>query len=139
QEALFLQSLVDEQIPFHTDDLKHALTWLADAKNKSRARLVLQGMMTKRLPMNKSVFNAMYALETTRLSEQMHELLQHLIKDTNRTPLKQQMIVQLSRLLYPSLSADAANRTAAKGNSRHVFHLLKTFGVVDAAVTFAAW
>src|SRR5699024_12561364 len=95
-----LQSLIDEQIPFRTDQLKNAFTLMAEGKNKSQARFILKDMLANNLPVTESVFKALYAKETTSLTEQMRELLKQLGQDTDSSSLKKQLINQLCRLLH---------------------------------------
>ncbi|HLR07911.1 MAG TPA: hypothetical protein VK136_01445 [Bacillota bacterium] len=127
QEMLLLQSLIDEQIPFRTDQLKNAFTLMAEGKNKSQARFILKDMLANNLPVTESVFKALYAKETTSLTEQMRELLKQLGQDTDRSSLKQQLISQLGRLLHNPR------------NDRRVYHVLKLFGVIETQTTFSAW
>nr|GGG69129.1 hypothetical protein GCM10011398_11400 [Virgibacillus oceani] len=141
--AALMKLLMNEKIPFDKEQLTKAIQLVEGAKNKGQAQQVIKEMITSKLPITDSIFQALYTKSTSGLSEQMNALLKQLKRDTVQVPLQQDLTDRLSMMLGRPLNSKDTfiNQiiSEAADNSQHLFNLLKNAGLIRSAINFSAW
>ncbi|PAV29984.1 hypothetical protein CIL05_08895 [Virgibacillus profundi] len=136
----FIQTLLNEKIPFDKNQLVKALQLLnGNAKNTNQTQQILKEMILRKLPMNDSVFQALLIKNSHTLSSQMKGLLGQLKSDRNYP----QLVERLSQMLERPLTARPAilNEiiTGTASNNQQFFNTLKATGTIDPAIDFNSW
>lgn len=139
----FLQTIINEGIPFDKNELSNAIELLNNKKGNARADQVIKTMMVKNLPMTSSVFNALHTNLVTDFSTELHSLLAELKKSTSLTPLKQTLINNISQLVEPQVTNDSIFNQAIIGRAvsdeQSFFSMLKLMGILKGEVDFSTW
>ncbi len=111
----FIQSLIQEKIPFDKTQLGNAFVLLNGTDGNSEIQAVLKEMISRNIPINNSTFQALYTKQTSTISEQFQDMVQILRQDTTDIPNKQQLLERLNGLLErPSLKGELSLLTNPK-------------------------
>lgn len=97
--ASLVHRLMTDHIPFNTRQLKQAFHHLDMAKNKDKAQLILKNMITAKLPLTDSIFQALISQEADAFSNQLHALKDTLGKSDQQTELAHQLTRKIDQLL----------------------------------------
>lgn len=139
----FTEKLINERVPFDKQQLSQALKLLDGAKDKVAAEQILKQMLTEKMPLNESVFKALYAKSTTELSGQMTSLLNELRAQSNPSQLTGQIIKQISDMIEHPLSPKNELMmqiiNEAKENDQQLFNTLKAVGAIANDLNFETW
>ncbi|MFD1038003.1 hypothetical protein ACFQ3N_06225 [Virgibacillus byunsanensis] len=139
----FMQTLVDERIPFEKGQLTKAFQFLHESNNKTQAQQVLKEMIVNKLPVTESIFQALHTKSTNGFSVQMRSLLQPLTQDMNQTPLHQNMINRLNQLTESFLTSKASLVkeiiSEVSSNNQSFFNGLKASGAINSSMEFSQW
>lgn len=127
--ATFMQSLINEKIPFDNKQLANAFQLLDSSKqNKTQSQQVLREMFAAKLPITDSVFQALHTKNTSGITEQMKAMLQSLKQDTNQSQLVERLSQMVERPLNTHASLVKQVITENDNNNRQLFNLLKASG-----------
>jgi hypothetical protein len=139
----FVQSLMNDKIPFERSQIMQAFTLLDSAKNKSEAQQILKEMFAQKLPINESVFQSLLTKNTTQLSDQLKAVLQQLRQSQNPTELQQTLLNRLSHMAEQPLTDQTRliTQIIAEANANHqqIFEALKLTGQIHRDVDFLSW
>ncbi|SEQ58962.1 hypothetical protein SAMN05216232_2781 [Virgibacillus subterraneus] len=134
-----MQSLISEKIPFSKEQIQKAFQQLDGAQNKYNTQQIVKEMISARLPITDSVYQALAATNKTGMTDQMKSLLQQLRQDPNQTQLHQNLINRISQLTERPNQVVRQIISQAATNNQQLFNVLKSSGAVDANVEFSAW
>lgn len=138
--AVFVEGLVTEGIPFDKQQLVRAFQLLGGAANKSAPQQILQQMIQHKYPMTQTVFQALSAVQTGSLTNHMQALL----GQVGWQPGQQQLAGQLRNILGTGSLKDEASfvqtiRQEAIQNNQTLFTMLKAAGATESEMTFSRW
>ncbi|GAB3067441.1 hypothetical protein [Virgibacillus ainsalahensis] len=135
----FVQTLINEEIPFEKNQLVQAFQLLDGAKNKTQGQLILKEIVKNKMPLTASVFQALLIKHSHHLSDQMESSLYQLKKDASQT----QLTHRLSQLIEPPLAfkSTIVQRiiTEVTDNNQQLFNTLKIAGAVESDMDFELW
>lgn len=138
--ATFMQSLINEKIPFDNKQLANAFQLLDSSKqNKTQSQQVLREMFAAKLPITDSVFQALHTKNTSGITEQMKAMLQSLKQDTNQSQLVERLSQMVERPLNTHASLVKQVITENDNNNRQLFNLLKASGSIDTSIDLSTW
>lgn len=107
-----IQSLMEEKIPFNRVQLQQGLELIQHAENKAMATEVVKQMLALRLPMNHTVFQALYHQDMHQLTPLMRELVHVMNQETNLTKAQQQAMQVLARMLGITSEESSVGQTS---------------------------
>lgn len=95
----FVQTLLNEKIPFTKQQLQQAIQLLQRANSSPEAQRILIEMIGRQLPMTESVFNALLVKGMTTVSKEFTQLLNVLQQSQLSNDTQSALLAQLSQLL----------------------------------------
>lgn len=95
----FVQTLMNEKIPFTKQQLQQAIRILQQANGSTDAQRVLVEILGRNLPMTESVFNALLVKGMTNTSNEFSSLLNALQTNQMGNNVQNQLIEQLLQML----------------------------------------
>ncbi|MBP1968118.1 hypothetical protein J2Z83_000210 [Virgibacillus natechei] len=134
-----MQTLINEKIPFEKNQLVQAFRLLDGSQNKKEAQQVLKDMITNKLPITDSVFQALSMRSFHSLSEQMKASLEQLKQHTNHTQLLDRMSQMVERPLDTKSAIVNQITTEIRANSQQFFNILKAAGALEPQKDFTSW
>lgn len=137
-----LQSLMDEKIPFEPQQMKNAHEILGSTRNKNIAQNILKYMISEKLPVSNSIFQAFYAIHTKQFSDQLHTFLSDLNEQSKITPLEKQLMNRISAMIGQSIDMRQTFIDQiiyeTLNNDQQLFNLLQATGVIGQT-SFSQW
>src|SRR5699024_34653 len=141
--AAFLQSLIAEGIPFDIVQLKQALKLLDIKSDKENAGSILKQILSGKLPLTDSVFQALYLRDRNLFSNEINTLKNLLYQSANPTLLEQKVLQKLELLLNRPMSMRNVFLKEAleelHTNKQNAFHILKLTGQINYYTDFNKW
>src|SRR5690625_2690462 len=138
----FIQQLIIDKIPFHKDQLVHALHLLENNKlNKNVANIILQKMIAQKIPITNAIFHAFLTKETTTLSTTIHLLINEMQKLNKLTNVEKNVLHGLKQMLgrqedgQPIISYNLLDKT----QKQLLFQILQQNGFIQQGTTFLEW
>lgn len=144
-----LDQLLRLKIPFDSSQLTQATEMLKNTRSKSAAIDVLSHMIDRKLPFNTSVFNALFEVSRTSITDQMKAVIQQM-NHSNEVPLlnnQKSIEVNLQRAMealtekpqtfQTRLSNEVTTQNIA--NNQGVFRTLQGLGMLPLQVDYLAW
>lgn len=145
-----LDQLLRMKIPFDSSQLIQAAAILKDAKNKSASIDVLSHIIDRKLPLNTSIFNALFEASRTSITDQLKAVIQQM-NISNKVPLssnqKQTVEVNLQRAIetlldkpqtfQTRLSLEIISQNAV--NNQGVFRALQGLGILPLQADYTTW
>lgn len=141
----FIQFLMNHYIPFTQKQIKAAVTLLDSVSDKKVAQYILRYMISENMPITESTFNALYTVETKKLSEQIHIVLEQLFqKEEDLSPVEQQLINRLYAMTRKGTDVKEPFIRyilyEGKENSRYLFNFLTATGIIEIGENdFSRW
>lgn len=90
-----LQYLITKEIPFDLRSIHHAVDLFNQSKNKKVAQNILGYMFLEGYPITKSIFNALYAVQTEQFSDRLLAVLHKLQQQTTLSPLEELILQRI--------------------------------------------
>lgn len=145
-----LDQLLRLKIPFDKSQMVQATAILKNTKNKSAAIDVLSHMIARKLPLNTSVFNALFETSRTSITDQLKAVIQQM-NHSNEVPLsdsqKQTVEVNLQRAIgtltekpqsfQANLSSEVISQNAV--NNQGIFRVLQGLGILPLQADYTTW
>lgn len=139
----FVQELLKQGISFERNQVMKAFQMIDNSNNKRSATNVLLEMISQKLPLENSIYQAVLSKQTTTISEQISTLLQHLRNIKKPTATEQNLIHQLSQIsegptwnkkIFMQFILDDIST-----KNQPLFQLLKAGGIVAANENQVNW
>ncbi|MEN2464590.1 hypothetical protein [Ornithinibacillus sp. FSL M8-0202] len=135
----FVQVLLQEKIPFEKGQLQHSNVLLETASNKEQAQALLKEMIVNRMPINDSVFQALFASKFGSFTDQLEsldsELRQHLATQPN---INNGLVSKINQL-NGNTSQIPVKQIIPLLNSPELVYVLKASGMIDQDIPFHIW
>ncbi len=158
QNIQFVQSLINEKIPFNQAQISQALRLLEGLNNSLSAgnsQQILQHLIANKLPITESVYQSLLALHQSSVSDSMNELFQQfqkmgtlteaqknlyhmlnfLLNKEKLQPLQQQQLlnIQNGTLIQNIFSKFSSTQ------QQTLFQLVQQLGLVSSNISFTEW
>ena len=141
-----VQMFTNHSIPFYQKDLRVAAEIIKEEKDKQSTLKLLMKIVRKELPLTKSVFSSLKAVEDTTLTDQMRAVLQQLTlksSDQLQSGQKQQLIAKLTQLSTKprSINEKLINEIMSqiRRNDQTLLRVFQSIGLVSARIDFPTW
>lgn len=143
QQMALLQSLMSDDIPFDSNQLKQAFKLLeANMKDPSASSLI-KDMIASRIPLTQAVYDALNVSEKNMFSNQLNSLLESLVSKGKLTESERNLMQMIKQITERPLSSDKAIikqiNNELSTNRQSLFNALKIAGLIDENITYESW
>lgn len=138
----FVHMLMNDKVPFNSEQLQQALQILDNSSNKNEAMSVLKEMLANRLPITNNVFQALSSNQSSTISPLLNQLVTELSQLPQLNEAQHRLLNVLENLVVRPLPTElhVANQVVSnRANSEPILNLLKIVGLVDQNMNQSNW
>lgn len=143
EKADFVQTLMNEKVPFDRKRLVQAFKLMEQMDKKSGAKDIIRQIFARGLPLETSVFKAIHATRVNGFSDEMKGLLHQLRQVPATTPLHQTLVNQLSQLIErPAMTEVVFAEQILSGSTseqQHLLSIVKNLSLIDKHIDLTSW
>lgn len=135
----FVKVLLQENIPFEKGQLQNAIALLETTSNKEQAQALLKEMIVNRMPINDSVFQALYTSKFGSFTDQLESLDMELRQNLAIQPnIKSGLASQINQLTG-NTNQIPVKQIAPLLNIPELVNVFKAIGMIDQDIPFRIW
>ncbi|MBC5635945.1 hypothetical protein H8S33_03795 [Ornithinibacillus sp. BX22] len=135
----FVKVLMQEKIPFEKGQLQNSYVLLESASNKEQAQALLKEMIVSRMPINDSVFQALFASKFGSFTNQLESLDSVLRQNLATQPNINNGLVSQINQLTGNTNQIPVKQIIPLLNSPELVYVLKASGMIDQDIPFRIW
>lgn len=128
----FMQTIINERIPFQQTDLINALNMLSRSSNKSHAQQILTQMLQKKLPINETIFQALSITNRKSFTKVVNEFSHMLRNNSSPNASQVQQVIRYIQGSTPFVREETLSNIL---NNRSFNHFLQSMGIISPPVT----
>src|SRR5690625_4257549 len=143
QSIQFVQSLINEKIPFNQTQITEAIRLLEGFtnSNSSIVQQILQYIIANKLPLTESVFQSLQVFQQNTVSGMMQEVITQLQQMSSLTNTQANILQSLQQLIQnvPSGTLEQMFSTLSSKQQQTLFNLMQRTGLMPQNYTFNEW